>query len=237
MPSAQHREIEEQLGVAPDHRAADLYSLLRAVRASKINSFNSVHGRGQVVFAEGEPARGVYILRSGRATVSISSSEGRVVMLRLARPGDLLGVNSVLQDSFYDTTVKTLETCTTEFITRAELIEVVKQNRAGAEVMVTMLSRELAQLTERAKSLLLPQTIRGRLAKLLLEWSNGAAEASHAAELDRRFTHEEIAQMICCSRETVTRLLATLSRQRVIRITPDSIVIVDRAALEKIALT
>jgi CRP/FNR family transcriptional regulator, cyclic AMP receptor protein len=238
MPSLQHREIEEPLGVVADNRQADLYSLLRAVRASRINSFNSLHGRGHVLFAEGEPARGVYILRSGRATVSICSSEGRVVMLRLARPGDLLGANSVLQDSSYDTTVKTLEPCRTDFIARAELIEVLKQNRTGAEVMLTMLSRELAQLTERAKSLLLPQTVRGRLAKLLLEWSNGAAsELSDPATIDRRFTHEEIAQMICSSRETVTRLLATLSRQRVIRITSDSIVIVDRAVLEKIALT
>ena len=238
MPSAQQREIEEPLGVAADHRQAELHSLLHAVRAARINSFNSLHGRGQVLFAEGEPARGVYILRSGRATVSISSSEGRVVMLRLAQPGDMLGVNSVLQDSFYDTTVRTLGPCRTEFIARAELIEVVKQNRAGAEVMLTMLSRELAELTERAKSLLLPQTVRGRLAKLLLELSNSAnSGTTHVAQLDRRFTHEEIAQMICSSRETVTRLLATLSREKVIRITADSIVILDRPVLEKIALT
>ena len=237
MPSAQHIQIEDHLEVTAD-RHTELQPLLRAVRTSKINSFNSLHGSGQVLFAEGEPARGIYILRSGRATVSISSSEGRVVMLRLAQPGDLLGANSVLQDSFYDTTVKTIEPCRTEFIARSELIEVVKQNRAGAEAMLTMLSRELTQLTERAKSLLLPQTVRGRLAKLLLDWSNGANfETGQTDELDRRFTHEEIAQMICSSRETVTRLLATLSRQQIIRITSESIVIVDRSALEKIALT
>jgi CRP/FNR family transcriptional regulator, cyclic AMP receptor protein len=237
MPSAQQREIEEPLGVTAEHRQAELQSLLRAVRAAKINSLNSLHGRGRVLFAEGEPARGVYLLRSGRATVSISSSEGRVVMLRLAQPGDVLGINAVLQDSFYDTTVKTLEPCRTEFIARAELIEVVKQHRAGAEVMLTVLSRELAELTERAKSLLLPQTVRGRLAKLLLEWSNLNSGSSHTAQLNRRFTHEEIAQMICSSRETVTRLLATLSRQQVIRITSESIEIIDRPILEKLALT
>ena len=238
MPSAQQREIEEPLGVAADNRQAELHSLLQAIRSSRINSFNSLHGRGHVLFAEGEPARGVYILRSGRATISISSSEGRVVMLRLAQPGDLLGANAVLQDSSYDTTVKTLEPCRTQFIARAELIEVVKQNRAGAEVMLTMLSRELAELTERAKSLLLPQTVRGRLAKLLLDLSNGASfKAANGTQLDRRFTHEEIAQMICSSRETVTRLVATLSREKVIRITSDRIEIVDRSTLEKIALT
>ena len=238
MPSAQQIEFEEPLGIQAEQRQAELQSLLRAVRTSKINGFNSLHGRGRVVFAEGDPARGVYILRSGRATVSISSSEGRMVMLRLAQLGDVLGVNSVLRGSAYDTTVKTLEPCRIEFISRAELIEVVKQNPAGAEVIVSLLSRELTELTERAKSLLLPQTVRGRLAKLLLELSSGNdANGSHTTELDGRFTHEEIAQMICSSRETVTRLLAALGRERVIRITSGSITIIDRSALEKIALT
>jgi CRP-like cAMP-binding protein len=44
-----------------------------------------------------------------------------------------------------------------------------------------------------------------------------------------------MAQMICSSRETVSRLLASLSKQQVIRVTTDSIVISDRGALENIA--
>ena len=239
MPSAQYRELEEPARLTPEGRHGELQTLLRAMRASKINGFSSQHARGRVLFAEGEPARGVYIMRSGRATVSISSSEGRVVMLRLAQPGDVLGVNAVLQESNYDTTVKTLEPCRTEFIGRAEFIDAVKQHRAGAELMLTILSEELTQLTERAKSLLLPQTVRGRLAKLLLELSKGVhsnGNGSQTAELDGRFTHEEIAQMICSSRETVTRLLAMLGRQNVIRITSGSITIIDLSALEKIAL-
>jgi CRP/FNR family transcriptional regulator len=238
MPSAQQRELKEPIRVSSADGQAELQSFLRVIRGSRINSFNSVHGRGRVLFAEGEPARGVYILRSGRATVSISSSEGRVVMLRLAEPGDVLGVNAVLRGSAYDTTVKTLEPCRIEFISRAELIDVLQRNRGGIEVIVSLLSRELTELTERAKSLLLPQTVRGRLARLLLNLSNhNGSAASHTTTLDRRFTHEEIAQMICTSRETVTRLLATLSKQSAISITPDSIVINDRPALERIALT
>ena len=237
MPSAQHREIEEPLEVAADQPRADLHSLLHAIRASSNGNLNSLHGRGRVLFSEGEPARGVYILRSGRAAVSISSGEGRVVMLRMARADDVLGLNSVLRDGLYDTTVKTLEPCRTDFIARPELIEVMQRSQAGAQAILKILSRELTELTDHAKLLLLPQTVRGRLAKLLLEWSNGrGSDTSRTVRLDRVFTHEEIAQMICSSRETVTRLLANLSRQRVIRITSDSILIRDRLALEKLAV-
>ena len=226
MPSARQIEVDQPLNNQSD---ADLYSLVREIHGSNLHNLNSLHGRGTILFAEGEPARGVYILRTGRATISISSSEGRIVMLRIAQAGDVLGLNSVLQNCSYDTTVKTLEPCRTDFISGVELIALMQQSPAAAQAILKILSRELTELTERAKLLLLPQTVSGRLAKLLLDWSNGNGS------VDRNFTHEEIAQMICSSRETVTRLLATLSRQQVIQITSDSILIRDRLALETTA--
>ena len=235
MPSATQKELEEPLPIRADQPPFDLPSLWRAMRASSNGNLNSLHGRGSVLFAEGEPARGIYILRTGRATVSISSHEGRVVMLRLAQAGDVLGLNSTLRNCSYDTTVKTIEPCRTDFISRAELIELM-QSQAGAQSVVNVLSRELSELTERAKLLLLPQTVGGRLAKLLLGWSNGnGSDASGPVRLERDFTHEEIAQMICSSRETVSRLLASLTKQQVILVTADSILICNRVTLEQIA--
>ena len=236
MPSAP-QEIEKPFRLTADDSPADLHSLLHAIRASNISNLNLVHVRGRVLFTEGEPARGVYILQTGRAVVSISSSAGRVVMLRLAQAGEVLGLNSVLRGGTYDTTVKSFELCRTDFIARAELIDVMR-SQTGAQAVLRMLSRELTELTQRAKLLLLPKTVRGRLATLLLEWSNeNRSGPSRKRRLDRTFTHEEIAQMVCSSRETVTRLMAALSMQRIIRITSDSILIRNRPALEKLAST
>jgi CRP/FNR family transcriptional regulator len=226
MPNASQVEISEP---SRDESRADLGLFLREIHATKIGHLNSLHGRGRVLFTEGEPVRGVYILRSGRAIVSIVSSEGRVVLLRMAQAGDVLGLNSVLRDATYDTTVKTLEPCRTDFISRVELIDLMQHSSAGAYAILRILSQELTELTDRAKSLLLPQTVSGRLARLLLEWSK-----DNGSRLDRILTHEEIAQMICTSRETVTRLLAAFSRQQVISVTSDSIQILDRNALEKL---
>lgn len=230
MPSAQHVEIDERSG-APTN--GELHSLLREISASNISNLSSLHGRGKILFAEGEPARGVYILRTGRAVVSISSSEGRLVILRMARAGEVLGLSSVMRNSSYDATVKALEPCRTEFIPRDELIELVGKSEAGSYALLKSLSDELSALTNRARSLLLSQTAVARLAKLLLEWSN---ESGPSQIIDKVFTHEEIAQMICASRETVTRLLATLSKRGIIRITSESILITDRPALETLTI-
>ena len=156
-------------------------------------------------------------------------------MLRIAQAGDVVGLNSVLRNGSYDTTVKTLEPCRTDFISRAQLIELMEQSEAGARAMLKILSRELTELTDRAKLVLLPQTVSARLARLLLEWSKDDSGTSHR-QLNTIFTHEQIAQMICTSRETVTRLLATFTRQEFIRVTSEIIVINDRIALETLAL-
>jgi CRP/FNR family transcriptional regulator len=189
-----------------------------------------VHPRGKVLFVEGESARGVFILRTGRATISISSSEGRVVILGIAQAGDVLGLNSALRHASYNTTVKTVEPCRTEFIPRRELIDLMERSQPTAQAIAQLLGREVAELTDRARLLLLPQTANARLAQLLLEWSEDGPT------ITKSFTHEEIAHMISCSRETVTRLLAGLNRRRIIRVTSDSILISDRAALQKIAV-
>jgi CRP/FNR family transcriptional regulator, cyclic AMP receptor protein len=149
-----------------------------------------------------------------------------VVILRLAHAGEVLGLNCVLCNSFYDTTVKTLAPCCIDFMSRAELIEFSEKSQAGANALLRLLSREFTQLTERTRSLLLPQMASARLANLLLECSR------ESTRIEKVFTQEEIAQMICSSRETVTRLLTMLRKRNIIQITSDSVVIRDRRARE-----
>jgi len=236
MPSAQQKEFDERAELAIDGPVTELRSLLQAIHSSNISNLSLVHPRGKVLFTEGEPSRGVFILRSGRATVSISSSEGRMVILRIAQPGDILGLNSVLRNAPYNTTVKTIQSCRTDFIPRLGLLGLMQKSQPAAQAIAQILSREMAELTERARSLLLPQTAPAKLARLLLEWceENGNGN-SNPIRIAKSFTQEEIAQMICSSRETVTRTLASLNRQGVIRMTTDSILIFNRAALQTAA--
>src|SRR6185369_5166900 len=228
MPSAQNIKIDEADGLAMNKEEADSPSFLQAIHAANVSNLSLLHPRGKILLAEGEPARGVHVLRTGRATVSISSREGRVVILRLAQAGDVLGLNSVLQNAAYETTVKTLEPCRTDFISCAELIELMRKSQTATQTIMKILSRELAELMNRARSLVLPQTAVAKLARLLLDLSKDDG-------VDKFFTHEELAQMICSSRETVTRLLANLDKRQVISVRCSSISIRDRAALQTIA--
>src|SRR5215212_4807861 len=99
MPSAQQKQTDEAAELAMGRPSADFRSLLQAIHSSNVSNLSLLHPRRKVLFAEGEHARGVFILRTGRATVSISSSEGRVVILRIAQPGEVLGLSSALRNA------------------------------------------------------------------------------------------------------------------------------------------
>src|SRR4026208_1737401 len=129
MPSAQQKETDDAAELDMSRSGSDFRSLLQAINSSNSNNLSVVRPYGKVLLAEGEPARGVFILRTGRATVSISSSEGRIVILRIARAGDVLGLNSVLRNVSYNTTVKIIESGRTDFIPRRQLVELLETNQ------------------------------------------------------------------------------------------------------------
>jgi CRP/FNR family cyclic AMP-dependent transcriptional regulator len=237
MPEAKRLEMLESSPTRTENRRRDCDVILSEIVLTKPSNLNSLHPPGRVLFEEGEPARGVYLLRSGSASVFTSSTDGRVLILRIARAGDLLGLNSVLRESAYDSTVKILEAARTDFISRGEFIDLMDQSKSVNRAVLAILSKELADFGERAKSLLLSQTTSSRLAKLLLEWSleSEAVEVGFV-RIEKRFTHEQIAQMIGSSRETVTRLFAAFRKNQLIRVTPAGISIVDATALENMAL-
>ena len=213
MRSSRKIKIVELPSVSARTPQSDSHSLLHEIHASQISHQNSLHPQGKVLFAEGELARGIYILRSGRATSSISSHEGRVVILRIALPGDVLGLNSVLRSSSYDTTMKTVEPCHTDFISRVDLLKLMDRSKLATCAILKILSHQQTELADRTTSLLLPKTAVARLAQLLLEWCDDSrVDNSRIVQIDKIFTQEEMGQMICSSRETVTRLLAMLGR-------------------------
>jgi CRP-like cAMP-binding protein len=78
--------------------------------------------RGATLLREGQRPHGVHVLCEGRAKVLITSEEGKTLLLRIAQPGELLGLNAVLTGRNYSTTVETIEPARVDFIARADLM-------------------------------------------------------------------------------------------------------------------
>ena len=220
-------EMERVAGPLPSE------SLLQYFRGFEDIKVSSIRPRGHVLFAEGQPATGVYVLCSGRAKVSISSSEGKMVILHIAQPGDLLGVNSVLERLPYEATVETLERCRIDLVSSADFIKLLDKSKTARIGVSKALGNELSDLVEHARLLLLSQCAEQKLARLLLKWCDEIGQPTpEGIRLSHGLTHEEIAQMICGSRETVSRLFTKLKRKQIVRLNANGLVVCNRSALE-----
>ncbi len=191
--------------------------------------------RNAVLFVEGQPARGVYVLCEGRAKVSVSSAEGKTVILRVAQPGDLLGVGAALMGRPYGATVETLEHCRIDFVSREDLLKMLDRDQKACLGVVKALSSKLSRVMEHVRLLWLSQSAAEKLARLLVRWCDELGKRTpQGIRLNPGLTQEEIAQMICASRETVTRLLGEFKRKGIVRLAGSAIFIRNRKALESV---
>src|SRR5689334_12457249 len=131
---------------------------------------STIHPRGTLLFVEGQQAHGVFVVVAGAVKVSISSAQGRVLILRIAQPGDLLGVKSTLLGLPYEATAETVRQCRTVFIPQAEFIALHDRDEHVKQAVLGSLGDYLSSLIEATRRLMLSETTAEKLARLLLKW-------------------------------------------------------------------
>lgn len=192
--------------------------------------------RGSVLFAEGQQSRGMYVLSEGRAKVSIGSAEGKTLVLRIAQPGDLLGVNAAITGEPYNATVETIERCRIEFISSRDLLNLLERDKQACLSVARALGHTLSRIVDHSRLLFLSQSATEKLARLLVRWCDELGERTpQGIEINSGLTHEEMAQMICASRETVTRVLNEFKRGHILGHVNGTILVRNRTALEAAA--
>jgi len=193
--------------------------------------------RGNRIFSEGELAEQVFILREGRIKISVTSREGKTIILRIAEGGQLLGLSAVLLGKEYEASAEALEPCRLLSIPSREFKRFLMKHPEGAMEATRWALKEYQTLFDDICRLALPTTVAGRLAGLLLNWLKGRPNSGQAnPRLIMALTHEEIADMAGTSRETVSRTLQQFQRENVISIKGASLTILRPEALEQLAV-
>lgn len=213
-------------------------SLVGELRKSGKLKFKKRYSAGALLFREGEEAHGVYVLSKGRVKISVSSSEGKTLAFRIAKAGELLGLSAGFTGRPYEATAQMLEDGCIEFISRELLIELMSSPHLSIQLLQVM-SDEFCEFMEHARLLLLSQSAAEKLARLLLKSadesvkSNGCTPRMAQAFCD--LTHDQIAELVGSSRETVSRVLAEFRRQQMITSLDHAICVENRAALQSVA--
>ncbi len=207
------------------------------LRTADEGSHHTVMPAGALLFVEGQTPRGVFILCSGKVKLYTTSKEGKVLILKQAEAGEVLGLSAAISGTNYEMTAETALPCQLNFIGRHDFMNLLKnQSEVGVHSAVS-LSREFQSAYRDIHDLVLARSSSGKLARLLLS-SCAPPKLLESEELHLRsaMTHEEMAQRIGSSRETVTRLLSDLKKKRLIRLDGANLVIRNRSGLEALAV-
>jgi len=200
-------------------------------------SYHSVMPAGAVLFVEGQTPRGVYVVCSGKVKLSTTSKDGKVLILKQAQAGEVLGLSAAISGTNYEMTAETSSACQLNFIRRQDLMNLLQNQSEIGVHAAQSLSREFQSAYRDIHDLVLARSSSGKLARLLLSCAPlGATQDTKEQRVFSAMTHEEMAQRIGSSRETVTRLLSNLKKKRLIRLDGATLVIRDRTGLEALAV-
>ncbi|MBI4295966.1 MAG: Crp/Fnr family transcriptional regulator [Chloroflexi bacterium] len=184
--------------------------------------------KGEVVLLQGEPCRGLYVVKSGQVRIYMSSPDGREQVLFVARPGDSFNDVPVFDGGPNPASGLTLEPTTIYLIPKEAILSLISSCPAALSI-IKVLGARLRRLTSIVEDLSF-RTVVSRLAKVLME----LAVAGGGPAPVPRLTQDEIAARVGSVRDVVGRALRALEKAGAIRIEGQRIIVVDRSKLTRL---
>lgn len=216
------------MDVRPLLARCDLFATLDEVSLSRVAGTATLRTlrRHELVFAEGDAADCLYLVRSGRIAIAMMSPDGRESVVALMEPGDLFGEMSLFDGEGRSAGARGLEPSELVSVPYDAIRGVLETTPSLLWGVVALLARRL-RTTDAALADSVFLDVLGRTAKRLLELSNGADEFALP------ITQEELAGMVGASRERVNKALAQFTRLGWLTMTDRRYTITNREAMER----
>ena len=164
--------------------------------------------KNATVVEEGLPGDYMYVIREGRAKVTKASEDGREKIMNFLEAGAFFGDMALLGDETRSASVKTLEESLLLALSRRDFIDLLRQSPDLALAVIEELANRLRETNEQARSLSF-QGVEERT-RNLFERIARPEPASGDQLMTPALTHQQIADMVGTSRETVTRAIKQL---------------------------
>jgi CRP-like cAMP-binding protein len=182
------------------------------------------YNAGETVLSMGSPGNQMMALLSGTIRISVPSSEGRELFLATIHPGEIFGELAVFDENKRSADAIAESACAVAILERDDILMFFERNPAVWPKLVKILAQRLRRTDQAFAEVALLQ-LPARLANAILR-----AETANI-----RFSHQKLANMVGCTRESVTKCLRNWQRNGVVQISQGSIVITNRSVLKTIA--
>ncbi len=190
---------------------------------------------GARLFLENEPAKGIYLLCSGKVKLSVSSKCGKTLILQLAGPGEILGLSAAMAGIPYEVSAETLYPSQISFIRREDFISFIGRFPEAYQAVIRQLNSQYAGACEQLRTVGLSTNAHEKIARWFLHWPSDEKQTSQPAGIKMPLTHEQIAECVGSTRETVTRTLSEFKNRHLVMFHGTTVMIPNRAALMAIS--
>ena len=187
-----------------------------------------------VIFLEGQTPRGIFMLCQGQVKLSTASRDGKTFILRIAKTGEVLGLDANVTGRPYELTAETMQPSQLNFVSREDFLLFLKKHGDACLRAAQHISRDYRDACDVVRSVGLSHSISEKLAKFLLESSAGGQVANGVVRTTLALTHEDIAQLIGTSRESITRTLADFRKIGIVELKGSVLTIRNKAALGRL---
>src|SRR5689334_16687742 len=214
-------------------------SFFCALSQESLQAFNqikrgAVSPKGAVIFIEGQAPRGIFMLCQGQAKLSLTSSAGKTLILRIAKPGEVLGLDAVVTGKPYELTVETMLPSQLNFVNREDFLRFLKEHSDACLQAAQHIIRDCHDLYDVVRSIGLSHSISGRVAKFLLASATDGQATNGVVRANLALTHEDIAQLMGTCRETITRTLTEFRKMEIVELKGSTLIIHNKPALERL---
>ncbi|HKO17941.1 MAG TPA: Crp/Fnr family transcriptional regulator [Acidobacteriaceae bacterium] len=187
--------------------------------------------KGGVLFRKGEPGSSLYAIVRGAIRISAPCETGGDAVLNLMMPGDVFGEIAMLDGGTRTADATAIEACDLLVMERRDFLPLVRSHPDLAIRLIEVLCGRVRHTSEQVEDVMYLD-LPNRLAKALLLLD--MRSRGGAAQQQIRITQRELSQMIGASRESTNKQLRSWEKQNILHIERARVVVLQRAALEKI---
>jgi CRP/FNR family transcriptional regulator len=194
----------------------------------------NTYRKHSIIFYEGNPAMGLFGIWSGKVKIFNHGVNGRTQIVRIGKPGDLLGYRALFGEESYSATAEVIEDAVICFIDRTLAYSILRRNPSVALRIMKRVCRDLRVAERRAHDLVQKPVVQ-RVASLLLDLEREFGEPSaRGTRLAIELTREELAEMIGTTAESLIRTLSDFKAKGYVDIEGHHISIRDSESLADI---
>lgn len=216
-------------------RRIPLFSSLKSEDLEAINRVSIVKRfrKDHLILLEDEEGDTLFIIIKGKVKVTSISGLGKEVILSILSDGDFFGDMSLLDGKPRSASVIALDDSDIRLIRRSDFLKLLEKHPRIPLKLLEELTSRLRKADERIESLALLD-VTGRVAGILLQLANERGVTTpHGIFIKSRPTHQELANMVGTTRETVTRVLKQLEQKQYIEMTGKDVTILNTAKFKR----